>query len=203
MLREINRSLQTGRLLPDGIWIASIVLETSLPAVAVALSNESIDPTYRLLANPAVLTFFLFKTINQASDPPEDVDQVRSCPCRQAADYKGLGLALNNSVYHGRDVSEGLRLRCKRRLLADRPRCQTSFTNILFNDISPHPCYTIGPILCPKTCVNLLERNEVPIKFNRSGIIAKACRWGAWRSKHGSTSLSVFGKAWSNAQNSS
>lgn len=61
MLRAANREIQKGEELASWVWPCDIVLETCLPALAVAfLSSESIDPQYRPLANPAGLTFFFF-----------------------------------------------------------------------------------------------------------------------------------------------
>jgi serine phosphatase RsbU (regulator of sigma subunit) len=61
MLRSVNRALQTGRNLAKVVWISNIIVESGLPALAVAfLSSASIEPPYRPLANPAVLVFFLF-----------------------------------------------------------------------------------------------------------------------------------------------
>ncbi|HEY1423259.1 MAG TPA: hypothetical protein VGF20_07395, partial [Candidatus Acidoferrum sp.] len=61
MLRTVNRALQSGRTLPRAVWIANIILETSLPAFFIALfSGNEIEPAYRPLANPATLVFFVF-----------------------------------------------------------------------------------------------------------------------------------------------
>jgi serine phosphatase RsbU (regulator of sigma subunit) len=61
MLRAVNRSIQGASVLPRAVWIANIVIETSLPALAlVFLSSDSIDQAYKPLANPVVLLFFLF-----------------------------------------------------------------------------------------------------------------------------------------------
>jgi serine phosphatase RsbU (regulator of sigma subunit) len=61
MLRAIRLALQAGHDLPHFVWIADIVIETSLPALGIAfLTGAVIAPTYRALANPLVLTFFLF-----------------------------------------------------------------------------------------------------------------------------------------------
>lgn len=61
ILRAVNRSIRGAPPLPPGVWIANIVIETSLPALAlVFLSSDSIDPAYKALANPVVLLFFLF-----------------------------------------------------------------------------------------------------------------------------------------------
>ncbi|HXN17256.1 MAG TPA: PP2C family protein-serine/threonine phosphatase [Candidatus Binatus sp.] len=61
MLRAIDRAIRAGRPLPATTWIASIFLETSLPALVIAfLSGNSIEPAYKPLANPAVLVFFIF-----------------------------------------------------------------------------------------------------------------------------------------------
>ena len=61
MLRAVNRAIQRVRELGNWIWLSNILLETLLPALAVAfLSSASIDPIYRPLANPAGLAFFVF-----------------------------------------------------------------------------------------------------------------------------------------------
>jgi serine phosphatase RsbU (regulator of sigma subunit) len=61
VLRAVNRAIQVGRTLPRAIWIVSILLETSLPALVIAfLSGNAIEPAYKPLANPAVLIFFIF-----------------------------------------------------------------------------------------------------------------------------------------------
>jgi serine phosphatase RsbU (regulator of sigma subunit) len=61
MLWRVNLALKSERSLPAGFWILSTVLETSIPAFAIAfLTSEQIEPAYRPLANPAVLVFFLF-----------------------------------------------------------------------------------------------------------------------------------------------
>jgi len=61
MLRAANRAILEDRQIANSLWISSIFLETSLPALAIAfVSSESIDPAYRPLTNPAALTYFLF-----------------------------------------------------------------------------------------------------------------------------------------------
>jgi serine phosphatase RsbU (regulator of sigma subunit) len=61
MLHAVDRAIQAGRPLPAATWIASILLETSLPALFIAfLSGNSIEPAYKPLANPAALVFFIF-----------------------------------------------------------------------------------------------------------------------------------------------
>jgi len=65
MLRAVNRAIEGARLLPNWMWLSSILLESLLPALAVAfLSSESIDPSYRPLANPAALAFFVFISLS-------------------------------------------------------------------------------------------------------------------------------------------
>ena len=60
-LRAVNQAIQIRGDLTNAVWISNIVVESCLPALAVAfLSSTSIDPAYRPLANPAVLAFFLF-----------------------------------------------------------------------------------------------------------------------------------------------
>ena len=61
VLRAVNRAVREGKELAGAVWISSIIFETSLPAFAIALlSGSGIDPSYRPLANPAVLVFFIF-----------------------------------------------------------------------------------------------------------------------------------------------
>jgi serine phosphatase RsbU (regulator of sigma subunit) len=61
MLRAVDRAIRAGRALPRAAWVASILLETSLPALVIAfLSGNSMEPAYKPLANPAVLVFFIF-----------------------------------------------------------------------------------------------------------------------------------------------
>src|SRR6516164_6746340 len=61
MLRAVNRSIQSTAALSHGGWVASIVIETSLPALAlVFLSSEAIELAYKPLANPVVLLYFVF-----------------------------------------------------------------------------------------------------------------------------------------------
>ncbi|HZD47260.1 MAG TPA: SpoIIE family protein phosphatase [Silvibacterium sp.] len=61
MLRAVNRSIKTGRDLPRSTWIATIIIETCIPALAlVAFSGGAIEAAYKPLANPAVLLYFIF-----------------------------------------------------------------------------------------------------------------------------------------------
>ena len=61
MLVRIDRAIRARREVSKWVWFTNTILETSLPAIAVAfISSASIDPVYRPLANPAVLGFFLF-----------------------------------------------------------------------------------------------------------------------------------------------
>src|SRR5262252_144885 len=61
MLRRIDRALKQGLSLAPWFWILSTVLETSIPAFAIAfLTSGDIDPAYRPLATPALLGFFIF-----------------------------------------------------------------------------------------------------------------------------------------------
>jgi hypothetical protein len=65
MLRRVDRAIQTRRDFTNWVWFANTVLETTLPAVAVAfISSSSIDPAYKTLANPAGLGFFLFISLS-------------------------------------------------------------------------------------------------------------------------------------------
>ncbi|HTP44939.1 MAG TPA: PP2C family protein-serine/threonine phosphatase [Candidatus Acidoferrum sp.] len=61
MLRAVDRAIRDGRAMPTATWIATIILETSLPSFVIAFfSGTSVDPIYRPLANPAILVFFIF-----------------------------------------------------------------------------------------------------------------------------------------------
>ena len=65
LLRAVNRAIQNGRECGNWVWLSNIILETCLPALAVAfLSSGSIDPIYRPLANPAGLAFFLLISLS-------------------------------------------------------------------------------------------------------------------------------------------
>jgi len=61
VLRAVDRALRANRILPRTLWVATIILETSLPAALIAfLPSAPIEQLYRPLANPAVLVFFVF-----------------------------------------------------------------------------------------------------------------------------------------------
>jgi len=61
MLRAVNRSIQGGRDLPNAVWIANIVIESCMPALALSfLSSGSIEAAYKPLANPTVFLYFIF-----------------------------------------------------------------------------------------------------------------------------------------------
>jgi len=65
MLRRVDRAIQARRDFANWVWLGNTILETSLPAFAVAfISSASIDPAYRALANPAGLGFFLFISLS-------------------------------------------------------------------------------------------------------------------------------------------
>jgi adenylate cyclase len=65
MLLRVDRAIQTRRDSTNWIWFANTVLETTLPAVAVAfISSSSIDQPYKPLTNPAGLGFFLFISLS-------------------------------------------------------------------------------------------------------------------------------------------
>jgi len=61
MLRRIDLALKTSRSLPAQFWILSTILETSIPAFAIAfLTSSEIEASHRPLASPTVLAFFIF-----------------------------------------------------------------------------------------------------------------------------------------------
>ena len=60
-LRKVDLSLKAGTGLASRFWIFSTILETSIPAVALAfLTSQQVEVLYRPLSSPAVLVFFLF-----------------------------------------------------------------------------------------------------------------------------------------------
>ena len=61
ILRAVDRALKDGHDLPSGVWITNIVIETSLPGLALAFLSAGVpDVAYRALANPVVLVYFVF-----------------------------------------------------------------------------------------------------------------------------------------------
>jgi serine phosphatase RsbU (regulator of sigma subunit) len=61
LLQRADLALKSGLSLPARFWFLSTILETSIPAFAIAfLTSQQIEPNYRPLATPAVLLFFIF-----------------------------------------------------------------------------------------------------------------------------------------------
>jgi serine phosphatase RsbU (regulator of sigma subunit) len=61
MLRKVHLALESHGSLPVRFWIISTILETSIPALAIAfLNSQQIDAVYRPIASPALLAFFIF-----------------------------------------------------------------------------------------------------------------------------------------------
>jgi len=61
ILRRVDLALKAGQSVPSRYWVISTVLETSIPAFAIAfLASPQIQDVYRPLATPAVLAFFIF-----------------------------------------------------------------------------------------------------------------------------------------------
>src|SRR5262249_6094517 len=61
MLHRIREAIRKGTDVGPFTWAGDILVETSLPALGIAaLSSSVILPVYRAVANPLVLTFFLF-----------------------------------------------------------------------------------------------------------------------------------------------
>jgi len=60
-LRRVDRALKANGSLPVQFWALSTILETSVPAFAIAfLTSPQVELVYRPLASPAVLVFFIF-----------------------------------------------------------------------------------------------------------------------------------------------
>ncbi len=60
MLRKVGLALKSNINLGPRFWILSTILETSIPALAIAfLTSARVEIAYRPLATPAVLVFFI------------------------------------------------------------------------------------------------------------------------------------------------
>lgn len=61
MLYLVDRALKASTALAPRFWILSTVVETSIPALAIAfLTSSQIDVSYRPVASPSILVFFVF-----------------------------------------------------------------------------------------------------------------------------------------------
>jgi len=61
MLYLVDRALKARSGLAPTFWVLGVVLETSIPAFAVAfLASSQVDVSYRPVANPSILVFFVF-----------------------------------------------------------------------------------------------------------------------------------------------
>jgi len=61
MLRAVNCAIKDGCDLSRTMIVSNIIVETSVPAFAVAfVTSSAIEPAYRALANPSALVFFAF-----------------------------------------------------------------------------------------------------------------------------------------------
>lgn len=61
MLRKVDLALKASGSLTPGLWILSTVVETSIPAFAIAfLTGSQIDASYRSVASPSFAVFFVF-----------------------------------------------------------------------------------------------------------------------------------------------
>ena len=59
--RAVSRAVRSGSNLSAGLRISNVIIETSVPAFALAfIYSTAIDPAYRPLANPSTLLFFIF-----------------------------------------------------------------------------------------------------------------------------------------------
>jgi serine phosphatase RsbU (regulator of sigma subunit) len=60
-LRQVDIALEANSSLPSRFWILSTIVETSIPAFALAfLVSSQIESAYRPLASPSILVFFIF-----------------------------------------------------------------------------------------------------------------------------------------------
>ncbi len=61
MLYLVDRALQARAGLAPRFWVLSTVVETSIPALAIVfLTSSQIDVSYRPVASPSILVFFVF-----------------------------------------------------------------------------------------------------------------------------------------------
>jgi serine phosphatase RsbU (regulator of sigma subunit) len=61
MLHKVDIAVETDCTLPARFWILSTIVETSIPAFALAfLTSSQIEVAYRPLASPPILVFFIF-----------------------------------------------------------------------------------------------------------------------------------------------
>ena len=61
LLAKVNSAYQQQHELPGWTWIVNVIVENALPALGIILiASPAIDPSYRALAHPSVLSFFLF-----------------------------------------------------------------------------------------------------------------------------------------------
>jgi len=60
MFRAVTGAIRSGRDLSTAVWVSNVIIETSVPAFALAfIYSRAIDPIYRPLANPSTLLFFV------------------------------------------------------------------------------------------------------------------------------------------------
>jgi serine phosphatase RsbU (regulator of sigma subunit) len=60
-LRIVDRALRENREIPRGLWLFTVLLEISFPAIGIAfLSSPRLETAYRPLATPWVLAYFAF-----------------------------------------------------------------------------------------------------------------------------------------------
>jgi serine phosphatase RsbU (regulator of sigma subunit) len=65
VLRAVQRSMLSGSLIADWFWTINIIIEMSMPALAIAfLASDRLVPDYRPLATSWVLLFFPFLVLS-------------------------------------------------------------------------------------------------------------------------------------------
>ena len=61
MLRTVDRTLRENKEITRGLWLLTVVLEISFPAIGIAfLSSPRLEISYRPIATPWVLVYFAF-----------------------------------------------------------------------------------------------------------------------------------------------
>jgi serine phosphatase RsbU (regulator of sigma subunit) len=104
VLRTINQALKQAKELPVSVWFCSIVLETSFPAVGIALfASSRLEAAYRPLATPWVLAFFPFimlSTLRLSPVTARLTGSIATASYLAAAYYHGWRLSLENLKAH-------------------------------------------------------------------------------------------------------
>jgi len=96
MLSKVQRALRAGTMFSRRLWVLSTIVETSIPAFAIAfLTNSQVDISYRPLTSAALPVFFVFIILSTLRLSPwigALSGVVASCSYLSAAVYLGWRL---------------------------------------------------------------------------------------------------------------